>query len=461
MTNSPGIVIVGLGPGDPDARTLGTQRALDRAGRIILRTRIHPGLEEFATDSRVTDCDDLYERADDFDRLYQQIADRVLAATQRGEVVFAVPGHPRFGERSVPLIEAAARASGVPVTVLDAVSFVDAAASALRCDVLAAGLQVADAEHLAATLDEDPFAAGTLGIDPTRLLLIGQVYNRGLAASVKIALSRVYPEEHPVVIVQAAGVPSAQDERSVALHTLDRQMVDHLTSVWVPPLPPLEAVRSPEALTRVVARLRKPDGCPWDREQDHASLRGAVLEEAYEVADAIDSGDGDDLAEELGDLLLLVTMHAQIAEEDGSFRIEDVYEEITRKLIRRHPHVFGDVIAVSPDAVVTTWEGVKAAEREEKGITAPRTDPLTRLPRAMPATRKMVELLAPRTTLRAPEQSSEGEAALQAIVALIERGIDPESALESALRRAYSEDQLNEESLAAVGPAGDKGGAQA
>jgi uncharacterized protein YabN with tetrapyrrole methylase and pyrophosphatase domain len=236
-------------------------------------------------------------------------------------------------------------------------------------------------------------------------------------------------------------------------------MVDHLTSVWVPPLPPLEAVRSPEALTRVVARLRKPDGCPWDREQDHASLRGAVLEEAYEVADAIDSGDGDDLAEELGDLLLLVTMHAQIAEEDGSFRIDDVYEGITRKLIRRHPHVFGDVIAVSPDAVVTTWEGVKAAEREEKGITAPRTDPLTRLPRAMPATRKMVELLAPRTTLRAPEQSSEGEAALQAIVALIERGIDPESALESALRRAYSKDQLNEESLAAVGPASDKGGA--
>ena len=461
MTSSPGIVIVGLGPGDPDTRTIGTQRALDRADHIILRTRIHPGLEEFAADPRVTDCDDLYERADDFERLYQQIADRVLAAAQRGEVVFAVPGHPRFGERSVPLIEAAARASGMPVTVLDAVSFIDAAASALRCDVLAAGLQVADAEHLAATLDEEPFAAGTLGIDPARPLLVGQVYNHALAAAVKIALSRVYPEEHVIVIVQAAGVPSAQGKRSVALHTLDRQKVDHLTSVWLPPLPPLEAVRSPEALTRVVARLRKPDGCPWDREQDHASLRGSVLEEAYEVADAIDSGDGGDLAEELGDLLLLVAMHAQIAEEEGGFRIEDVYEGITRKLIRRHPHVFGDVVAASPDAVVTTWEGVKAAEREAKGITAPRTDPIARLPRAMPATRKMVELLAPRTTLRAPERLSEGEAALQAIAALIERGIDPESALESALRRTFSEGQTNDDPRAAVGVAGKKGEVQA
>ncbi len=461
MTTSPGIVIVGLGPGDPDARTLGTQRALDHADHIILRTRIHPGLEALANDPRVTDCDDLYEHADDFGRLYQQIAERVLAAAQVGEVVFAVPGHPRFGERSVPLIEAAARASGVPVAVLDAVSFVDAAASALQCDVLAEGLQVADAERLAATLDNEPFAAGALGVDPARPLLVGQVYNRDLAAAVKIALSRVYPEEHPVVIVQAAGVPSAQDKQSVALHALDRQAVDHLTSVWVPPLPPLEAVRSPEALTRVVARLRKPDGCPWDREQDHASLRGSVLEEAYEVADAIDSGDGADLAEELGDLLLLVAMHAQIAEEEGTFRIEDVYEGITRKLIRRHPHVFGDVVAASPDAVVTTWEGVKAAEREAKGMSTPNADPIARLPRAMPATRKLVELLAPRTTLRAPDQSSTGEAALQASAALIEQGIDPESALESALRRTFSEGQANEDSLAAVGVAGKKGEVQA
>ncbi len=458
---SPSIVIVGLGPGDPDARTLGTQRALDRADRIILRTRIHPGLEDLRTDARVTDCDDLYERADNFARLYQQIADRVVAAAQSGgEVVFAVPGHPLFGERTVPLIEAAAHASGIPVLVMDAVSFIDAAASALHVDPLADGLQVVDAEHLAATLDEDSFAAGMLGIDPARPLLVGQLYNDDLAAAVKIALSRMYPDEHPVVIVQAAGVPSVQNDQTVALHALDRQPVDHLTSVWVAPLPPLEAFRSADTLTRIVARLRRPDGCPWDRQQNHASLRDAVLEEAYEVADAIDSGHGSELSEELGDLLLLVAMHAQIAEEEGDFRVEDVYESITRKLIRRHPHVFGKVVAESPEAVVATWDGVKAAEREAKGIPVPSANPLNRLPRSMPITRKIIETLAPRTTLRSPDHTADGVAALAEITTLLDRGIDPERALETALRSSIGDIELRDESLAAAGAAGDRGGNQ-
>jgi tetrapyrrole methylase family protein/MazG family protein len=454
---APGIIIVGLGPGDPDARTIGAQRALDRADRIILRTRIHPGLNDLETDPRVTDCDDLYERAEDFDRLYERIADRVLAAAQfGGEVVFAVPGHPRFGERSVPLIETAALAAGLPLTVLDAVSFIDSAASTLRIDPLASGLQVADAEHLAATVDQDPFAAGTLGIDPARPLLLGQVYNHDLAAAVKIALARVYPDEHPVTVVRGAGVPSAEQLQTVPLHALDRQQVDHLTSVWVAPQPQLDAVRSPDALTRVVARLRRPDGCPWDRQQNHASLRDAVLEEAYEVADAIDSGHGSDLFEELGDLLLLVNMHAQIAEEEGDFRIEDVYEGITRKLIRRHPHVFGDVVAESPDAVIATWDGVKAAEREAKGITSRDDHPIDRLPRSMPITRKIIETLSPRTTLRSPEQAAEGDAALAAIAALLKRGIDPERALDTALRSSIDGNQHRDASLAAAGAAADR-----
>ena len=445
-TASPGITIVGLGPGDPEARTVGAQRALDAADRIILRTRIHPGIADLAGDVRVSDCDDLYERADGFDQLYPAIAARVLdAAKESGRVVFAVPGHPRFGERVVPLIEAGGRERGIAVWVMAAVSFLDATVAALGVDPLAGGLQIADAEALAATLDRDPFAAGMLGVDPARPLLVAQVYNGELAAAVKIALARVYPNEHVVTLVRGAGIAGEEGMTDVPLHALDRQPVDHLTSLWVPALPALEAVRSADALIQVVARLRAPGGCPWDREQTHASLRNAVLEEAYEVVAAIDDEDGDGLAEELGDLLLIVAMQAQLGEEAGTFSIEDVYEGITRKIVRRHPHVFGSATAETPDAVIATWEGVKAEERRAKGKSAREENRLDRLPRAMPSTRKVIEIVAPRTTLRGPDDAGDGDLALAAIRALIEAGIDPERAIERSLRRiaASGDDEVS------------------
>lgn len=436
---SDGIVIAGLGPGNPDLRALGAQRALDAADRIILRTRIHPGLGDLIDDPRVTDCDDLYETAAGFDRLYSAIANRVLDAAEPGQsVVFAVPGHPRFGERSVALIEDGARDRGIAVTAMDGVSFIDAAASTLAIDPVTRGLQIADAEFLAATLDREPFAAGLLGVDPVRPLLVAQVYNSDLAAAVKIALSRVYPDDHRVTLLSAAGIPAEESAREIELHALDRQPVAHLTSLWVPPLAALDAGRSPESLTRIVASLRAPGGCPWDREQTHASLRDAVLEEAYEVVDAIDANTCSELAEELGDLLLVITMHAQLAEEDGAFRIEDVYESINRKLIRRHPHVFGDVTAETPDAVVATWDAIKVAERKEKGGSAPAENPIDRLPRAMPATRKAVEMFAPRKRLDTSADPEVGDELLAAVRALIDRGLDPERALEASLRGLFA-----------------------
>lgn len=431
-----GITIVGLGPGDPDLRTLGTQRALDEADAIILRTRIHPGLDDLAADPRVSDCDDLYQSSNQFGDLYGAIANRVIDhAKSDANVVFAVPGHPRFAERSVALIVERAAAQRIPVRVLDAVSFVDVAAGAAHADPIEHGLQIVDAEQLAALLDAAPFAAGSLRIDPTRPLLVAQVYDRERATAVKLALSRIYPERHPVTILAAAGIPGNGGPATVALHELDRQHPDHLTSLWVESVLPLEAVRSPETLARIVALLRAPAGCPWDREQTHASLRNAILEEAYETVEAIDEEDLGELAEELGDLLLLVLMHAQIAEESGDFQIEDVYEAINRKLIRRHPHVFATAQADTPDAVVTTWEGVKAQERAQKGKPPANNDRFSRLPKSMPATRKVIEILAPRATLGPASDDRLGDPLLDAITALIAQGIDPEQALEASLRR--------------------------
>ena len=441
------VTVVGLGPGDPLLRTIAAQQALDAAGSIVLRTRIHPGLDDLATDPRVTDCDDIYERAVSFDDVYVAIAERVceVALTADGAVVFAVPGHPRFGERSVRLVEERATGLGIVVEVQAGVSALDTIAGALGIDPLADDVQLIDAFSLVAAVEREPFAGGLVAVDPSRPCLIGQVYTPRVAASVKLALARFYPDDHPVVVVRAAGVPGGDDLVPCPLHELDRQPVDHLTSVWLPALPPLNAYRHPQTLRRIVARLRAPGGCPWDRRQSHASLRQAVVEEAYETVDAIEAGDVENLAEELGDLLLQVALHAQIAEEAGDFAFEDVCEQVSRKLIRRHPHVFGTVEARTPEEVVTTWEAIKAEERATaNGDDPPPRHPLDRLPRSMPALRRAATLLGPRKGDLPSDPDSgpveeAGEALLQVVEETVRAGVDPERALERALRRRLTE----------------------
>ena len=123
-------------------------------------------------------------------------------------------------------------------------------------------------------------------------------------------------------------------------------------------------------LRDIVARLRAPDGCPWDREQTHASLRAGAIEEVYEMVEAIDAGDDPHFKEELGDLLLQVIMHAQIAGEEGRFDLEAVAAEVAEKLVRRHPHVFGENKLGDSDAVLKQWDEIKKAERESKGAPA-------------------------------------------------------------------------------------------
>lgn len=440
------ITVVGLGPGDPSLRTLGAQAAFDRANRIVLRTRIHPGLSDLADDPRVSDCDDLYERAASFGQVYAAVADRVLAAAAAtaGEVVFAVPGHPRFGERSVAILIERAEAAGIPVAALAATSFLDTMAVALGVDPLAEQAQLVDAAALEAANDRAPFAGGFVPLDPARPSLVTQVHSRPVAAASKLELSRVYPEDQPIAVVIAAGVPGAERVIRCRLFELDRMPVDHLTSVWVEPVPELEAARSPATLQRIAARLRAPDGCPWDRKQSHASLRQAVIEEAYETVDAIDADDPENLAEELGDLLLQVALHAQIAEEAGEFTLEDVHEAVNRKLVRRHPHVFGEAVAENAGDVVKTWESVKAEERARAG-KPPTSDghPLDRLPRSMPALERARALIGPRKGDAAPNADPDALAAagatiLAAVDAALAAGIDPDQALERALRLRFA-----------------------
>jgi tetrapyrrole methylase family protein/MazG family protein len=172
---------------------------------------------------------------------------------------------------------------------------------------------------------------------------------------------------------------------------LDRgEYSDHLTTLYIPPLQPLRAVRVPEGLRTIVQQLRAPEGCPWDRQQTHQSLRRYVLEEAYEVVEILDEWDGtpqmaEQLAEELGDLLLQVYLQAEIADQEDLFHIGDVYQAISEKLIRRHPHVFGEISVRDAAQVARNWEAIKREERAAKGEDVETESILLGVPRGAPA----------------------------------------------------------------------------
>jgi tetrapyrrole methylase family protein/MazG family protein len=311
--------------------------------------------------------------------------------------------------------------------------------SLLQVDILVEQVQILDATALEASINEEPFSGGSVAVTPAKSALVTQVYSRQMASATKLALSRFFPEDHLVLMVSAAGVSSQASVVECPLHELDHQKVDHLTSVWVPALAPLEAFRSATTVQRIIASLRAPNGCPWDRKQTHATLRDAVIAEAYEVVDAIDENDPDHLAEELGDLSLLVALHSQIAEESGSFTIEDVYDHVNRKLIRRHPHVFGDVVAESPADVIRTWQGVKAEERKARGVAEPEATPFDKLPKSMPVLTKISRLEKPDNRAIVHEATTElGDRLLDAVEAILRTGHDPERELELAYRRRAS-----------------------
>ena len=360
------ITILGLGPGDPAHLTRQAWQVLSQADEVYLRTSRHPTVTGLPAHLTIHSFDHLYETLGDFDSVYEAIAEQVISLGKRPEgVLYAVPGHPLVGEASVQRILVRARDQGMPVRLVEGLSFVEPVLSVLRMDGLA-GLQLADATDLA--------AAHHAPLDPDRPALIGQLYGQQLASEVKLTLMNSYPDDHPVTLVRAAGT-GGNTLASVPLYELDRgQQIDHLTTLFVPPLPHPGGLPT---FQQTVARLRAPDGCPWDREQTHQSLRANLLEEAYEVLAALDAEDDDKLCEELGDLLMQIAMHVQIATDAGTFRFADVIGRIDAKLKRRHPHVFGDVEVDGTADVLRNWEAIKVSERaasEEEGVLHSRLD---------------------------------------------------------------------------------------
>ncbi|GAB4197677.1 MAG: nucleoside triphosphate pyrophosphohydrolase [Roseiflexaceae bacterium] len=256
---------------------------------------------------------------------------------------------------------------------------ISAACAALGLDPLERGLQLLDARALLPGTEFRPDAAPAWSevqgvgpyrapllpfpLLPTRPALLCRLAGLDLAAVAAALLGR-YPPDHPLALVAPGEEP---EMRRIALGELPGQRLAPETCLYLAPLDPLRDLRGPEGPVLVAARLLGPDGCPWDREQTHRSLRKDLLEEAHEVLEVIDAGDAEALAEELGDLLLQVLMHSEMARQAGSFDLGTVYEQIASKLIRRHPHVFGSVDASDSGTVLRNWDAIKREERAAKG----------------------------------------------------------------------------------------------
>ena len=461
------VVVVGLGPAGIDLMLPAAHAALERVAVRFARTGRHPAaVELLEAGVAMTTFDDRYESETDLDAVYAGIVEALVdAARSHGEIAYAVPGSPIVAEHTVARLHERAVEGAIEIEVIPGLSFADLAWARLGVDSFRGG-HVVDARSFVAS------AAGRSGP-----LLIAQCDNPFVLSEVKLALLDVLDPETPVTVLARLGLPDERVGR-VTLADLDRDLVpDHLTSLFVD-TGGASVAGEVAALVALTERLRGPGGCPWDAEQTHHSLARHLLEEAYEVVDAIDglpadapggaepipAGAYDALEDELGDLLFQVVIHSELAREAGAFTIADVANGIHEKLVRRHPHVFGTVAVEGSDDVVRNWEQIKRGEKGTDSLVAGITAGLPALllipklfrkadsigldPSAEAAARAGAALGALDET---PAEGAIGEL-LAAVVALAwERGVDPEGALREWARHYRGHFAAMEERAAAAG----------
>ncbi|TZE82123.1 nucleoside triphosphate pyrophosphohydrolase [Calorimonas adulescens] len=366
---SPVIHILGLGPGKGYI-TVDTLEVLKKSARVFLRTEVHPGVEELKSMGIVyTSFDECYNTHESFEGVYEEIVERLLSyAEEYVEISYAVPGSPMVDEKTVEKLIDRAADMGIELDIRPGMSFIDAMAAELRFDLR--NIMLLDAT------DFEPYS-----IDTSLGVIISQVYDKFIASEVKIKLSRVYDDNTLVTVISGAGNGDMMRKVEIPLYQLDRiEWIDHLTSVYIRPMGFEDRERHGfEDFKYIMDRLRR--DCPWDKKQTHESLRQYLLEETYEVLEAIDLDDDEKLMEELGDLMLQIFFHAKIAEEKGNFDIYDVVDRVSKKMILRHPHVFGDVKVSSSDDVLKNWAKIKKEEKRQKT----QTEVMESIPHNLPA----------------------------------------------------------------------------
>ncbi|MYL44343.1 nucleoside triphosphate pyrophosphohydrolase [Virgibacillus halodenitrificans] len=368
------IEIIGLGAGDIDQLPLGLYKKLvNQKNTVYTRTKDHPVIRSLEEEGVLfTSFDWMYEEEANFGDVYERIVGSLIEKGRKESIIYTVPGHPMLAEKTVQLL---LDQKEVEVDILGGQSYLDDLFTTLQIDPIE-GFQFVDGTS---------FKRNQLNYH--NHIIFCQVYDRFIASEVKLALLEDLPPEFEIKVVDAAG--SEQESiRTMPLEELDHSMeISNLTSIYIPPAPENLLQHTFSRLKEVIAVLRGPDGCPWDREQTHESLREYAVEEVYELIEAIDKQDDENIVEELGDMLLQVMLHSQIGEDDGFFTVDDVIRSITTKMIHRHPHVFADVSVDSIDQVYKNWDELK---REEKGEA--RTSLLDGVPNHLPSLAKAYKL---------------------------------------------------------------------
>lgn len=354
------ITIVGLGNYGLDELPLGIYKFLQQQTIVYTRTKEHPVIDELSNMLTFNSFDAVYEAHDSFEVVYNEIVQQLISEAKEQDVVYAVPGHPRVAETTTThLLDYAQAHDDIEVEILGGKSFIDDVFEAVKLDPND-GFTLLDATSLEVEQ-----------LNKRNHVLITQVYSTMVAGDLKVTLMELYRDDHEVYIVNGARGNNAEVVVT-PLYELDHytDVFTNLSSVLIPKDTVTEHYYSDfKFATSIIDRLVDDnDGCPWDREQTHDSLKRYLLEESFELFEAIDNEDDWHMIEELGDILLQVLLHASIGKKEGYFDINEVVYSLVDKMIRRHPHIFGDEEADNIEELQVIWSEAKAKEGKKERV---------------------------------------------------------------------------------------------
>lgn len=345
------IYIIGLGPGSVDDLTLGAINRINKGDKNFLRTKEHPTIEYFNENLvEYESFDYLYEDNEEFKNVYNDIVDNLIEEVSLGEDInYFVPGNPLVAEKTVEIL----LEKDVDIEIVGGMSFIDPLIMSIEKDPVN-GLKIVDGTVFDYSM-----------IDINTDIIITQVYNKRIISEIKLILSEIYGDEYKIYIVDSAGIRNSESVNNIPIYLMDRiPNIGYLTSIYIPRIEnDNKDIYDLNDLIHIMEKLRGEDGCPWDIKQSHKSLRKHVIEEAYELVDAIDRDNIDDIVEELGDVLLQVIFHSQIAFDQGDFSLIDVTTTLAKKIIFRHPNIFLKEKLEKSEEVVYNWDRLKDLQR--------------------------------------------------------------------------------------------------
>ncbi|NLC04735.1 MAG: nucleoside triphosphate pyrophosphohydrolase [Tissierellia bacterium] len=364
------IYVIGLGPGSIDDLTLGAVNRINSGEKNFLRTENHPTVEYFKMNNiPYVSYDYFYDQEEDFVQVYEGIVERLIQESKQSTSInYFVPGNPFVAEKTVELL----MEKDLDIEIISGMSFIEPMIQLVGRDPIN-GLKIVDGARF-----------NSLMVNINVDMIITQVYNKRILSEVKIILSEIYGDDHKIWIIDSAGIKNQEKKSYIPIHEMDRfDEISSLTSIYVNKIEEInKKTFDYNDIMGIMKLLRSEDGCPWDIKQTHESLRECMIEEAYELVDAIDSGNIANIVEELGDVLLQVIFHSQIAYDEGDFNPIDVTTSLANKLIYRHPHVFLSKIVENSEEVVYNWDELKYAKRSLTSV-ADRLRDISGLPALM------------------------------------------------------------------------------